>query len=77
MAGNVAHWFFTRYSAWRGNHPMSGGIRRVVVDRVDDYLPLRRQYVGYERLPLPQNRALSADENAMNNRVNPALHAGS
>jgi radical SAM superfamily enzyme YgiQ (UPF0313 family) len=59
-AGNAAMSLFVRYCAWRKMHPMSGGVMRVRLDRVSDYLPLRKHTFGFELAPLPQSLQLPA-----------------
>ncbi|HUG54258.1 MAG TPA: B12-binding domain-containing radical SAM protein [Vicinamibacteria bacterium] len=49
-----------RLAVRRRAHPMAGGIGRVRLDHVSDYLPLRRRAFGLERAPLPRSLALSA-----------------
>src|SRR5207245_6202213 len=51
-AGNF---LFTRYSAWKGTHPMSGGVGRVKRDSDRDYLTLRRRFFGFDLAPLPRS----------------------
>jgi hypothetical protein len=41
---------------------MSGGIKRVRLDGVDDYLLLRKEAYGFEFAPLPQSLQLPAAE---------------
>jgi radical SAM superfamily enzyme YgiQ (UPF0313 family) len=57
---------FSRYSAFRRMHPMSGGVGRVVRDHVDDYLPLRIKTFGFDLVPLPKSLQLSAEELVLN-----------
>ena len=64
---------FSRYCAWRRTHPMSGGIKRVRLDGVDDYLSLRREAFGVELTPLPQSLQLPAAEIPLATRGQPAL----
>jgi radical SAM superfamily enzyme YgiQ (UPF0313 family) len=61
-AGNVAMSLFTRYCAWRRTHPMSGGIRRVRLDRAQDFLSRRKETYGFELAPLPLSIQLPAAE---------------
>ncbi|HUG70949.1 MAG TPA: radical SAM protein [Pirellulaceae bacterium] len=61
-AANMAMSLFSRYCAWRRTHPMSGGIKRVRLDGVDDFLSLRRESYGFELAPLPQSLQLPAAE---------------
>jgi hypothetical protein len=51
---------FSRYCVWRRTHPMSGGIKRVRLDGVDDFLSLRKQSYAFEFAPLPQSLQLPA-----------------
>lgn len=62
--GSLAMSMFSRYSAWRQMHPMSGGIRRVRLDGVDDYLRLRQRTFGFALAPLPKSLHLPAAESA-------------
>lgn len=50
-AGNLAMSMFSRYCAWRRTHPMSGGIKRLRLDGVDDYLALRKKSYSFELAP--------------------------
>jgi hypothetical protein len=61
--------FFSRFSAYRKVHPMSGGIGRVFRDGANDYIDLRRKRFGFELAPLPQSLQLSAEDAALNNRA--------
>ncbi len=61
--GSVAMSSFVRYSAWRRTHPMSGGVMRVRLDGVRDYLDLRQRVFGFELAPLPQSLKLPEAEN--------------
>lgn len=65
-AGIATMTVFSRYSAWRRTHPMSGGVGRVLRDRMDDFLALRRETFGFELAPLPRSLQLSAAEAALN-----------
>jgi radical SAM superfamily enzyme YgiQ (UPF0313 family) len=60
--GSMAMSLFSRYSAWRRMHPMSGGIRRIRLDSVDDYLRLRQRTFGFALAPLPRSLQLPAAE---------------
>lgn len=50
---------FSRFSAFRRTHPMSGGIGRVSLDAVDDYRGLRVKRFGFDLVPLPNSLQLS------------------
>lgn len=53
---------FNRFTAENQMHPMAGGIGRVVIDNVENYLPVRRQYFDVDLAPLPNSlRLLDAD----------------
>jgi hypothetical protein len=54
-------------------HPMNGGSGRVRLDAVSDYAQLRREYYGYDLIPLPRMLALSAADEELNRTVK--LHA--
>jgi hypothetical protein len=62
-AGNLAMSLFSRYSAWRRTHPMSGGVARVARDGVKDYLALRKATFGFELAPLPRSLPLPHSAN--------------
>ena len=65
--GNSA---FTRFSARRRTHPMAGGIKRVSLDRAADFLPLRKQFFGFEFAPLPGILQLPEADVALNRLAN-------
>jgi hypothetical protein len=58
-----------RLAAAGRQHPMAGGTGRVRLDRLDDYLPLRRRRFGFELAPLPGNLPLSPADEAINRRA--------
>jgi hypothetical protein len=60
---------FSRYMAAQKLHPMSGGIDRVEVDYATDYALLRRRMYGIDLVPLPENLALAARDEALNRRA--------
>lgn len=60
---------FARYSAFRGVHPFSGGIGRVRLDHVNQYLDLRERTYGYRLFPLPPNLELSETDQALNRKA--------
>jgi hypothetical protein len=66
---------FNRYCARRQTHPMSGGDMRVRRDRLDDYLALRTELLGFERVPLPRSLRLSAAESLLNKVISPHVRA--
>ena len=69
--GSLAMSLFGRYCAWRRTHPMSGGLRRVLLDGVDDFLTLRKETFGFELAPLPQSLQLPAAESLLNQVLSP------
>lgn len=60
---------FARFSAWRRMHPMSGGVGRLRLDHVREYLDLRRRTYGISLAPLPASLQLSAADAALNRQV--------
>jgi hypothetical protein len=70
---HVAFPLFSRYSAWRKTHPMSGGVGRVRLDWAADYAAFRRARYGVDIAPLPMNLELSPIDAEMNRRVKIAL----
>ena len=56
---------------------MSGGIKRVRLDGVDDYLSLRQESYGFEFAPLPQSLQLPAAEIPLTPRGKSARSAAS
>lgn len=63
--GSLAMSLFCRYSAWRKLHPMSGGIRRVRLDKAEDFQLLRERTFGFSLAPLPQSLQLPEAENLL------------
>ncbi len=57
---------FSRYSAWRQTHPMSGGCFRVQRDGSNDYRAMRIKTFGFEMAPLPKSLQLSEAESFLN-----------
>jgi len=58
---------FSRYSAFRRRHPMSGGVALVQRDHVADYSEFRRSVFDVDQVPLPRSLVLSradAERNA-------------
>ena len=70
---DVAATLFTRYATYKGMHPMSGGIRRILLDTAEDYRRLRRECFGCDLVPLPENLELSPSEQRLNQIVNPKV----
>lgn len=65
-AGTTAMSAFNRYCAWRRTHPMSGGVLRVLRDRVDDLLTLRKRVFGFNLVPLPRSLQVAAANSSLN-----------
>jgi hypothetical protein len=57
---------FARFSAFCGTHPMSGGVRRVVLDDSADYADLRYRRFGFHLVPLPRSLQLSPADTLLN-----------
>ena len=74
-AGITAMSLFNRFCAWRRTHPMSGGVIRVLRDRVNDYRELRKEVFGYDLAPLPRSLRLSPAENELNRGINQGKRA--
>lgn len=71
--GSMAMSIFSRYCAWRQLHPMSGGVRRVRLDGVHEYLSRRQQTFDFELAPLPQTLQLPAAESRADPVLSPAF----
>jgi hypothetical protein len=65
----LAHPIFTRLAAWKKLHPMSGGVGRVRLDSITDYIHLRRTQYGVDLVPLPKSLELSKADAELNRRV--------
>jgi hypothetical protein len=73
--GITAMSLFNRYCTWRRTHPMSGGVMPVLRDRVDEFLPLRKDAFGFELVPLPRSLQLVATDSLLNRVTNPHVRA--
>jgi pyruvate-formate lyase-activating enzyme len=60
---------FNYLSAKQRIHPNAGGLKRTVVDTVDEYIGYRIRQYGYELAPLPDSLALSSTEEALNRQA--------
>jgi len=60
---------FSRISAARRTHPMSGGIARVRLDSDSDYRAMRQERFGVDLVPFPKSLALSKADAELNRRV--------
>jgi hypothetical protein len=65
VIGSMAMSTFTRYAAWKQVHPMSGGVGRVRLDGMKDYLSLRKRTFGLELAPLPKSLQLSETDHLL------------
>jgi hypothetical protein len=65
----LANPLFSRLSAAKRLHPMSGGIGRVRLDSVSAYLRLREQQFGFKQVPLPRSLQLSKLDAELNRGV--------
>lgn len=63
---NIGLSLFSRYSAWRHRHPMSGGVLQLRRDCVNDFISYRKETFGFELAPLPQSLQLSAADIRIN-----------
>jgi hypothetical protein len=64
---------FSRISALRKTHPMSGGVGRVRLDSDSDYRDMRRNCFGVDLVPLPKSLSLSKADAELNNHVKIAI----
>lgn len=69
MPGFMYWYLFSKFSAFKQTHPMSGGIRRIRLDHVDQYLSLREKTFGFDRAPLPDSLKLSPADEALNRQA--------
>lgn len=69
ISAEFGNTFFNRACAWRGLHPMAGGLYRRRVQSARDFASLRKEVFGIELLPLPSNRAVSEAEARANRRL--------
>jgi hypothetical protein len=65
----LGHPLFSRFSAAKRLHPMSGGIGRVLVDSIASYQDLREKQFGFKQAPLPRSLQLSKADAELNRRV--------
>lgn len=72
-AKNLGLSLFSRYCAWRRMHPMSGGVARVRLDAIKDFVSLRKETFGFELAPLPQSLHLSESDNRLNGSIKPRM----
>jgi hypothetical protein len=62
--GSLAMSSFVRYCAWRRTHPMSGGVMRVKLDHVSDYIGLRKRVFDIDLAPLPKSLKVPTAESS-------------
>jgi hypothetical protein len=75
MIGSMAMSLFRRYCALRRTHPMSGGVARVRLHGVNDFISLRKETFGFELAPLPRSLQLSAADSPLNGVTKPGVRA--
>ena len=73
LLASLGHPLFSRFSAAKRLHPMSGGIGSVLVDSVSSYRDLRARQFGLEQVPLPKSLQLSRADAELNARVKLAI----
>jgi radical SAM superfamily enzyme YgiQ (UPF0313 family) len=69
----LAHPLFSLLSAWKREHPMSGGVSRVHRDSDADYREFRKKQFQLEQVPLPKSLELSKADAELNRRVKLAI----
>ena len=57
---------FNRYTASQRMHPMAGGMDRLQLDAVDDYITMRREVYDIDMAPLPSSLALPTIDEKLN-----------
>jgi pyruvate-formate lyase-activating enzyme len=67
---------FSRFTATQRMHPMSGGVDRLRIDGVEDYVALRRETYDIALAPLPDSLSLSSHDDALNRRAHWLKHPG-
>jgi hypothetical protein len=70
--GSITMSLFTRFCTWRHLHPMSGGMKRVRLDCVTDYIRWRKETYGFEYAPLPSSLHLPGAESLLQPRLQAA-----
>jgi radical SAM superfamily enzyme YgiQ (UPF0313 family) len=73
--GSLAMSSFVRYCAWRRTHPMSGGVMRVKLDHVSDYIGLRKRVFGIELAPLPKSLKAPHAESSIEHSTHIVINA--
>jgi hypothetical protein len=51
--------YLARVAAAQRQHPMAGGVKPLTLDRVDEYIELRRHLYGFDLAPLPRSLHLA------------------
>jgi hypothetical protein len=59
----------SRFGALTRTHPLAGGMLRLRLDTVEDYLPYRRRVFGIDTVPLPSNLPLSEADAALHRKA--------
>lgn len=65
----LASALFTKLNAFKKTHPMSGGVWRIKLDHVEQYLGLRKSAFGFKLMPLPDSLSLSPSDEQLNRLV--------
>jgi hypothetical protein len=60
---------FNHFAAWQRRHPMTGGVGRVKIDSLPDYIDRRRKKYDFELAPLPECLELSRSDVALNQQA--------
>jgi hypothetical protein len=60
---------FNRFVTWRRRHPMTGGVGKVKIDAMKDYIDLRRKKYGFELAPMPDCLELSKTDADLNKQA--------
>lgn len=64
---------FNYLTAKQRMHPNAGGLRKTLVDTVEDYMPYRIKQYGYELVPMPDSLTLSPADEALNRKAKLAV----
>jgi len=59
----------SRFLASKNIHPMSGGVKKLAIDRLTDYIELRKASFGVEMAPLPNSLRLSPEDEMSNKKI--------
>ncbi|MBI4445438.1 MAG: radical SAM protein [Acidobacteria bacterium] len=62
FVSGMGNMLFVRWNSIKQFHPMSGGLWRIKLDHVKNYLDLRKKYFDFELVPLPLSLTLRESE---------------